>query len=74
LIEYMRKLVREIIAYVREAGGSDVRVSEGGSHTRIHFTNPAGSHRYVILHRGSTVSRRYVNMIRSQLRRKVNGP
>lgn len=67
----MRKMVRDLIGDIREAGGSHVRVSEGGNHTRVHFTTPRGSHACMLIHRGTDVSRRYAGMLRSQLRRKV---
>jgi hypothetical protein len=67
----MRKMVRDIIGEVREAGGSDVRVSEGGNHTRVHFMTPRGSHACMLIHRGTNVSKRYTGMLRSQMRRKM---
>ncbi|KYK44658.1 hypothetical protein A1D31_36385 [Bradyrhizobium liaoningense] len=67
----MRKLMREIVTLVREAGGSDVWVSEGGKHTRVHFTGPNGRKSHLLIHRGETVTTRYAAMIRSQLRRKI---
>ncbi|MCD9817624.1 hypothetical protein [Bradyrhizobium japonicum] len=63
--------MREIVSFVREAGGSDVWVSEGGKHTRIHFTGPNGRKSHLLIHRGETVTTRYAAMIRSQLRRKM---
>jgi hypothetical protein len=67
----MRKLVREIVTFVREAGGSDVWVSQGGRHTRIHFTSPTGRRSHLLIHRGGTITTRYAAMIRSQVRRKI---
>jgi hypothetical protein len=67
----MRKLVRDIIGEIRDAGCADVRISEGGNHTRVHFTTPQGRHATMLIHRGADVSKRYVGMLRSQLRRKV---
>ncbi len=67
----MRKVVREAIAAVHEQGGSNVRVSEGGRHTRIHFTGPDGKRSVVLLHRGSVVSRWFPTQVRSQIRRKL---
>ncbi|MEY9404387.1 hypothetical protein ABIF66_004237 [Bradyrhizobium japonicum] len=67
----MRKLVREVVTFVRNAGGSDVWVSQGGKHTRINFTDPSGRKSHLLIHRGETVTTRYAAMIRSQLRRKI---
>jgi hypothetical protein len=67
----MRKLVRDAIAIVRQAGGSDVRVSEGGKHTRIYFTGPKGKQTAVLIHRGTDVCRWFHAAIRSQIRRKL---
>ncbi|MBR0860901.1 hypothetical protein ACVIWV_006001 [Bradyrhizobium diazoefficiens] len=68
----MRKVVRDVIAAVHDAGGSNVRVSEGGRHTRIHFTAPDGKRTVVLLHRGSVVSRWFPTQVRSQIRRKLS--
>ncbi|WFU42564.1 hypothetical protein QA640_08910 [Bradyrhizobium sp. CB82] len=67
----MRKLVRDIVGDIRDAGGSDVRITEGGSHTRVHFTTRRGYHACLLIHRGTDVSKRYAGMLRSQLRRKI---
>ncbi|MGY8665708.1 hypothetical protein Q3C01_25570 [Bradyrhizobium sp. UFLA05-109] len=67
----MRKVVRDAIAAIRDAGGSNVRVSEAGRHTRIHFTGPDGKRSLVLLHRGSVVSRWFPTQVRSQIRRKL---
>jgi hypothetical protein len=66
----MQKAMRDIITLVRASGGSDVWVSQGGRHTRVHFTTPAGRQTLLIIHRGNRVSSRYVAMIRSRLRRE----
>lgn len=68
----MRKVVRDAIAAVHDAGGSNVRVSEGGKHTRIHFTGPDGKRSLVLLHRGSVVSRWFPTQVRSEIRRKLS--
>jgi hypothetical protein len=67
----MRKLVRDVVAAVRDAGGSNVRVSEGGKHTRIHFTGPEGHRSIVLIHRGTAIGRWFHTAIRSQIRRKL---
>jgi|GEM_PF-5008024 len=69
--DHMRKLVRDIVGDIRNAGGSDVRISEGGNHTRVHFVTPSGARSMLLIHRGTDVSKRYARMLRSQLRRKV---
>jgi hypothetical protein len=67
----MRKLLRDVVAVVRQAGGTDVRVSEGGKHTRIHFTGPEGRRSIVLIHRGNAVCRWFPTMIRRQILRKL---
>jgi hypothetical protein len=67
----VRKLVRDAITLVREAGGSNVWMSEGGKHTRIHFTTTAGRQTILLIHRGSLVKTRFAPMLRSQLRKKL---
>jgi hypothetical protein len=65
----MRKHVRETIATIRDAGGSNIRVEEGGRHTRIWFTNADGVECPVTIHRGAIVKSRFAANIRSQIRR-----
>lgn len=67
----MRKLVRDVVAAVHEEGGSNVRVSQGAKHTRVHFTGPEGKRSLVILHRGTAIGRWFHTAIRSQIRRKL---
>jgi hypothetical protein len=66
----VRKLVRDAITLVREAGGSNVWVSEGGRHTRVHFTTAAGRQTMLVIHRGNIVTTRFASSLRSRLRRK----
>jgi hypothetical protein len=66
--------MRDVVAFVRAAGGSNVWVSQGGRHTRIHFTCPEGRQTFLLIHRGNTVSTRFTAMIRSQLRRRIKAP
>lgn len=66
--------MRDVVASVRAAGGSNVWVSQGGRHTRIHFTNPEGRQTFLLIHRGNAVSSRFSGMIRSQLRRRMKKP
>lgn len=68
----MRKLVREAIALIRDNGGTDVRVSEGGNHTFVEFEVGERRER-VILHRGGKVRSRQASSLRSMIRRCVNG-
>jgi hypothetical protein len=65
----MRRLVRETIVKIRDAGGTSIRISEGGRHTRVHFTGTGGEECTVLIHRGNIVTTRFAGMIRSQLRR-----
>jgi hypothetical protein len=67
----MRKLLRDVITAVREAGGANVLVSEGGKHTRISFTGPDGKQSAVLIHRGTAVADRLPAILRSQIRRKL---
>jgi len=63
--------MRDVVTLVRDAGGSNVWVSQGGRHTRIHFTNTEGRQTFLLIHRGNAVSSRFSRMIRSQLRRRI---
>jgi len=66
----MRKVLRDVITLVREAGGSGVWISEGGRHTRVNF-DMGGEPRLLLIHRGNEVSSRFAPMIRSLLRRSA---
>jgi hypothetical protein len=64
----MQRSLREIIRMVREAGGSDIRVSQEARHTIVHFST-GGRQTLLRIHRGDRAASRYVRMIRSQLRK-----
>ncbi|UYO50292.1 hypothetical protein KQX64_06880 [Rhodopseudomonas palustris] len=66
----MRALLRDAISFVRDAGGTDVRVSHGSKHTFVEF-NANGRAERVPVHSGNITSKRFERMFRSQIRRKM---
>lgn len=66
----MRRHVRDAIASIRDAGGTNINVGHGGRHTEIAFTVD-GRREVMRLHQGSNVSARFERLLRSQLRRKT---
>ncbi|MBR0879148.1 hypothetical protein ACVMGC_004812 [Bradyrhizobium barranii subsp. barranii] len=64
----MRKLMRETIKIIRDNGGSDVIVSQGSRHTRIHFTCHDGRRRMLLIPQGHAKSHIAIG-IRSRVRR-----
>jgi hypothetical protein len=68
----MRKLLRDTIAAVRAAGGTEIAISHGGRHTRIDFVSHGGR-KAILVNRGVSVTSGYAPMIRSQIRRKCYG-
>jgi hypothetical protein len=69
----MRRLIRELIAEIRKAGGLEIHISEGGRHTHVHFRCCDGDHQRVVVHRGDKVKSYYPGRMRSQVRRKTKG-
>lgn len=67
----MRKLMRETIKLIRDYGGSDVLVTQGTRHTRIHFTSRDGRRLTLLIPQGHATNWRFVAGIRSQIRRRI---
>jgi len=66
----MRKLLRDTIDMIRDAGGSNINIGQGGRHTRVNFEID-GRTEVMTLHRSGVDNSRSEARLRSQLRRKV---
>lgn len=65
----MRKVLREALNVIRDGGGTDISVTDGGRHAFIEFTVSGERHR-VPVHRGGKFMSYEASRLRSQLRRR----
>lgn len=66
----MQKMVREIIGCIRNAGGSEITISQGGRHVRLEFKTAEGRKTFMLVHRGSVNRTTYLTMVRRRLRQE----
>jgi hypothetical protein len=68
----MNRSHRDVLNLIRQMGGRNPTITQGGRHTRVVFTDKSGKRQWLSISRGANLLSHVPARNRSQLRRMLN--